>query len=328
MKAFKEIVPSGLREIYVEVPEVRWTDIGGLEDVKEELREIVEYPLKYRDAYEALGIEVPKGVLLFGPPGTGKTLLAKAVATESGANFIAVRGPEVLSKWVGESEKAIREIFRKARQAAPTVVFFDEIDAIAPARGMGHDTSGVLERIVNQLLAEMDGITPLNRVVVIAATNRPDILDPALLRPGRFDRLIYVPPPDKQARLEILKVHTRKVALDEDVSLEELAERTEGYTGADLAALVREATLRALREAMKACGSKAEKECTDQSCKDTKIQECLKGSLIKVGKRHFDEALRKVRPSVSSEMVQFYQTWLEKARQQLPRAYMKPSTYV
>ncbi|MCI4455379.1 MAG: AAA family ATPase, partial [Sulfolobus sp.] len=162
----------------------------------------------------------------------------------------------------------------------------------------------------------------------IAATNRPDILDPALLRPGRFDRLIYVPPPDKQARLEILKVHTRKVALDEDVSLEELAERTEGYTGADLAALVREATLRALREAMKACGSKAEKECTDQSCKDTKIQECLKGSLIKVGKRHFDEALRKVRPSVSSEMVQFYQTWLEKARQQLPRAYMKPSTYV
>ncbi|MCG2883398.1 MAG: CDC48 family AAA ATPase [Sulfolobales archaeon] len=328
MKAFKEIVPSGLREIYVEVPEIRWTDIGGLEDVKEELREIVEYPLKFRDAYEALSIEVPKGVLLFGPPGTGKTLLAKAVATESGANFIAVRGPEVLSKWVGESEKAIREIFRKARQAAPTVVFFDEIDAVAPARGMGHDTSGVLERIVNQLLAEMDGITPLNRVVVIAATNRPDILDPALLRPGRFDRLIYVPPPDKQARLEILKVHTRKVALDEDVSLEELAERTEGYTGADLAALVREATLRALREAMKACGSKAERECTDQSCKDTKIQECLKGSLIKVGKRHFDEALRKVRPSVSSEMVQFYQSWLEKARQQLPRAYMKPSTYV
>jgi len=157
MKAFKEIVPSGLREIYVEVPEIRWTDIGGLEDVKEELREIVEYPLKFRDAYEALSIEVPKGVLLFGPPGTGKTLLAKAVATESGANFIAVRGPEVLSKWVGESEKAIREIFRKARQAAPTVVFFDEIDAVAPARGMGHDTSGVLERIVNQLLAEMDG---------------------------------------------------------------------------------------------------------------------------------------------------------------------------
>ncbi|MCQ4384698.1 MAG: CDC48 family AAA ATPase, partial [Sulfolobales archaeon] len=208
MKAFKEIVPSGLREIYVEVPEIRWTDIGGLEDVKEELREIVEYPLKFRDAYEALSIEVPKGVLLFGPPGTGKTLLAKAVATESGANFIAVRGPEVLSKWVGESEKAIREIFRKARQAAPTVVFFDEIDAIAPARGMGIDT-GVTERIVNQLLAEMDGIEKLENVVIIAATNRPDILDPALLRPGRFDRLIYVPPPDKQARLEILKVHTR-----------------------------------------------------------------------------------------------------------------------
>jgi ATPases of the AAA+ class len=327
LAAMKVIQPTLLREVYVEVPKVRWSDIGGLEDVKQQLREAVEWQLTFPEVFERMGIRPPKGILLFGPPGTGKTLLAKAVATESGANFIAVRGPEVLSKWVGESEKAIREIFRKARQAAPTVVFFDEIDAVAPARGMGIDT-GVTERIVNQLLAEMDGIEKLENVVIIAATNRPDILDPALLRPGRFDRLIYVPPPDKQARLEILKVHTRKVALDEDVSLEELAERTEGYTGADLAALVREATLRALREAMKACGSKAEKECTDQSCKDTKIQECLKGSLIKVGKRHFDEALRKVRPSVSNEMVQFYQSWLEKARQQLPRAYMKPSTYV
>ncbi|MCQ4344943.1 MAG: CDC48 family AAA ATPase, partial [Sulfolobaceae archaeon] len=262
MKAFKEIVPSGLREIYVEVPEVRWTDIGGLEDVKEELREIVEYPLKYRDAYEALDIEVPKGVLLFGPPGTGKTLLAKAVATESGANFIAVRGPEVLSKWVGESEKAIREIFRKARQAAPTVVFFDEIDAIAPARGMGIDT-GVTERIVNQLLAEMDGIEKLENVVIIAATNRPDILDPALLRPGRFDRLIYVPPPDKQARLEILKVHTRNVPLAEDVNLEALAEKLEGYTGADIEALVREATMLVLRNRYSQCYSEAKGKCKD-----------------------------------------------------------------
>ncbi len=328
MKAFKEIVPSGLREIYVEVPEVRWSDIGGLEEVKEELREIVEYPLKYRDAYESIGIEVPKGVLLFGPPGTGKTLLAKAVATESGANFIAVRGPEILSKWVGESEKAVREIFRKARQAAPTVVFFDEIDAIAPARGMGVD-SGVTERIVNQLLAEMDGIEKLENVVVIAATNRPDILDPALLRPGRFDRIIYVPPPDKQARIEILRVHTRKIALGEDVSLEDLAERTEGYTGADIAALVREATLRALRENMKACQSKASEECKGEAgCRDEKVQECLKNTLIKVERRHFDEAIKKVKPSVSNDMVQFYQTWLEKARQQLPRAYVKPSTYV
>ena len=328
MKAFKDIVPSGLREIYVEVPEVRWVDIGGLEEVKEELREVVEYPLKYRDSYESLGIEVPKGVLLFGPPGTGKTLLAKAVATESGANFIAVRGPEVLSKWVGESERAIREIFRKARQSAPAVIFFDEIDAIAPARGLGVD-SGVTERIVNQMLAEMDGIEKLENVVVIAATNRPDILDPALLRPGRFDRLIYVPPPDKAARVEILKVHTRKIVLSEDVSLEEIAEKTEGYTGADLAALVREASLKALRENMSSCAAKASAECKgDNSCKDEKIQECLKNSMLKVEMKHFEEALKKVKPSVTQDMVQFYQSWLEKARQQLPRAYLRPSTYV
>ncbi len=328
MSALKEIVPSGMREIYIEVPEVKWDDIGGLGDIKEELREVAEYPLKFQEYYEMTGIEPPKGILLFGPPGTGKTMLAKAVATESGANFIAVRGPEVLSKWVGESERAIREIFRKARMYAPTVIFFDEIDAIAPMRGMSPDT-GVTERIVNQLLAEMDGIEKLDNVVIIAATNRPDILDPALLRPGRFEKLIYVPPPDKQARYEILKVHTKKVVLGEDVNLEEISEKTEGYTGADLAALVREAAMIAIREGMKACIDKVNSLCQpmDTDCHDAKMKECMKGSSVKVEMRHFEEAIKKVKPSVSTDMIQFYQSWLEKARQQLPRQILKPSTY-
>ncbi len=243
--ALKEVKPSALREVFVEVPSVRWDDVGGLEDVKRLLIESVELPLKKRQSFEAMGIKPPRGILLYGPPGTGKTLLAKAVATESEANFISVKGPEILSKWVGESEKAIREIFMKARQAAPCVVFIDEIDAIAPRRG-GEDNH-VTDRIVNQLLTEMDGISELKDVVVIAATNRPDIIDPSLLRPGRFDRLIYVPPPDVRARLEILRVHTRNVPLADDVDLSAVAEETEGYTGADLAALVREAAMTALR---------------------------------------------------------------------------------
>ncbi len=251
LEAMRFIQPSLLREIYVEVPEVRWGDVGGLEDVKQQLREAVEWPLKHPEVFDKMGIRPPKGILLFGPPGTGKTLLAKAAATESGANFIAVRGPEILSKWVGESEKAIRQIFRRARQVAPAIIFFDEIDSIAPARGYRHDTSGVTDRIVNQLLAEMDGIVPLTNVVVIAATNRPDILDPALLRPGRFDRLIYVPPPDKEARLQIFRIHTRHMPLAEDVDLEKLAEITEGYTGADIEAVCREAAMIALREEFK-----------------------------------------------------------------------------
>ncbi|MCE4603649.1 MAG: AAA family ATPase, partial [Aeropyrum sp.] len=222
----------------------------------------------------------PKGVLLFGPPGTGKTLLAKAVATESGANFIAVRGPEILSKWVGESEKAIRKIFERARQAAPTVVFFDEIDSIAPARGARFDTSGVTDRIVNQMLAEMDGIQPLSNVVVIGATNRPDILDPALLRPGRFDRIIYVPPPDKETRKEIFKIHTRKVPLAEDVDFDKLAELTEGYTGADIEAVVREAVMLKLREKLE---------------------------VGKVEMRHFLQALKKVQPSLTREDIIRYE---------------------
>ncbi len=278
--AYKEIVPSGMREIYVEVPEVRWSDVGGLEDVKQQLREAVEWPLKHPEAFKRIGIRPPKGILLFGPPGTGKTLLAKAAATESGANFIAVRGPEILSKWVGESEKAIRQIFRRARQVAPAVVFFDEIDSIAPARGFRHDTSGVTDRIVNQLLTELDGIEPLRKVVVIAATNRPDILDPALLRPGRFDRLIYVPPPDYKARIEIFKVHTKKMPLAPDVDLEELARRTEGYTGADIAAVCREAAILALREEFK---------------------------VRPVEMRHFLEALKHVPPSLTREDIERYE---------------------
>ncbi|MCE4604465.1 MAG: AAA family ATPase, partial [Aeropyrum sp.] len=229
----------------------------------------------------------PKGVLLFGPPGTGKTLLAKAVATESGANFIAVRGPEILSKWVGESEKAIREIFSKARQHAPAVVFFDEIDAIAPTRGTDIGTR-VTERIVSQLLTELDGVSELHDVVVIAATNRPDMVDPALLRPGRLEKMIYVPPPDIESRIEILKIHTRKVPLADDVDLLEIARKTEGYTGADIEALVREASLAALRE--------------DINNKHVSL-------------RHFEIALRKVKPSITPQMIEYYKRWLETVKQ-------------
>ncbi|MCI4459718.1 MAG: CDC48 family AAA ATPase [Acidilobus sp.] len=287
LAAFKEITPSGLREIEVEVPEVHWDDIGGLENVKQELREVVEWPLKYPEVFQKMGIEPPKGILLYGPPGTGKTLLAKAVATESGANFIAIRGPELLSKWVGESEKAVREVFRRARQYAPAVVFFDEIEAIASLRGSDVETD-VTERVVSQLLTEIDGITGLENVVVIAATNRPDLVDPALLRPGRLEKLIYVPPPDEKGRLDILKIHTRHVPLAEDVDLREIAKMTNGYTGADLAALVREASLAALREDLKA---------------------------TRVRFKHFEQALSKVRPSVTKYMIDFYSRWLESARQ-------------
>ncbi|MCY0849285.1 CDC48 family AAA ATPase [Sulfuracidifex metallicus] len=326
MKAFKEIVPSGLREIYIEIPEVKWTDVGGHEELKDELREVVEYPLKYPEVYEKAGIDPAKGILLFGPPGTGKTMLAKAVATESGANFIAVRGPEVLSKWVGESEKAIREIFRKARMYAPAVIFFDEIDALAPMRGASYD-SGVTERLVNQLLAEMDGVEKLENVIIIAATNRPDILDPALLRPGRFEKLLYVPPPDVTSRKDILKVHTRGIPLSGDTDLEEIANRTEGYTGADIAALVREAAMRAVRESMRVCIDVATEKCgQNQDCKDKEVKECMKNK-VEVRPKHFAEAMVKIKPSVTQDMIQFYQNWLEKARQQLPKAIVKPSTF-
>jgi len=284
LAAMRSIQPTLIREVFVEVPEVRWSDIGGLDDIKQELRESIEWPMKYPHVFEKMGIQPAKGILLFGPPGTGKTLLAKAVATESGANFIAIRGPEVLSKWVGESEKAIRQIFRRARMVAPAIVFFDEIDSIASVRGS--DPSGVIDRIVNQLLTELDGIQPLRRVTVIAATNRPDLLDPALLRPGRFDKLIYVPPPDFKARAEIFKVHTRKTPLLEDVNIEELANLTEGYTGADIAAVCREAIMIALRDVYMKRGS---------------LQ------VVKVGRKHFLEALSKIPPSLSKADIDMYE---------------------
>jgi len=280
IQAMNMVHPSLLREVFVEVPEVRWSDIGGLEDVKQQLREAVEWPLKYQDIFERMGIRPPKGILLYGPPGVGKTLLAKAAATESGANFIAVNGPEILSKWVGESERAIREIFRRARMVAPAIIFLDEIDSIVPARGSRVD-SGVTDRIVNQLLTEMDGIKPLRGVVVIAATNRPDLLDPALLRPGRFDRIIKAPPPDRKARLEILKIHTRRVPLASDVDLEKLADMTNGFTGADLEALVREAVMLALREKLEA---------------------------REVSMKYFLEALKIVKPSLSEDVMEKYQS--------------------
>ncbi|MEM1948317.1 MAG: CDC48 family AAA ATPase [Candidatus Caldarchaeum sp.] len=271
--ALRTIQPSALREVVLEVPNVKWEDIGGLEAVKQELREAVEWPLKYPEVFKRLGIRPPRGILLYGPPGTGKTLLAKAVATESQANFISVKGPEVLSKWVGESEKAVREIFRKARETAPCIIFFDELDSIAPRRGI-HTDAGVTDRIVNQLLTEMDGMQSLKGVVVMGATNRPDILDPALLRPGRFDRVLYVPPPDKAARLAIFKIHTREMPLDKDVDLEQLAAITEGYTGADIEAVVREAAILAARENI---------------------------SAQVVSLRHFEKALAKIKPSVGAE---------------------------
>ncbi|MFP3264624.1 MAG: CDC48 family AAA ATPase [Acidilobus sp.] len=279
LEAMKVVRPTLIREVFVEVPEVHWSDIGGLESAKQELREVVEWPLKYPDVFQKMGVEPPKGVFLFGPPGVGKTLLAKAVATESGANFIAIRGPEVLSKWVGESEKAIRDVFRRAREVAPVVVFLDEIDAIAPARGYSFD-SGVTDRIVNQLLTEMDGLVPLNNVVVLAATNRPDIVDPALMRPGRFDRIIYVPPPDKDSRKQIFQVHLRKVPLANDVDIDRLADLTEGYTGADIAAVVREAVFAKLREKLEPGP---------------------------VEWRHFQQALKKVKPSLTREDVARYE---------------------
>ncbi|RLG60693.1 hypothetical protein DRN84_04310 [Candidatus Geothermarchaeota archaeon] len=295
-EALKGLQPSALREVMIEIPEVHWDDIGGLADVKREIREAVELPLKHPEVFEKLGIRHPKGILLYGPPGTGKTLLAKAVATESEANFIAVKGPEILSKWVGESEKAVREIFRKARMSAPTVVFFDEIDSIAPRRGLGYGDSGVTERIVNQLLSEMDGLERTKDVVVIAATNRPDILDPALLRPGRFDKIIFVPPPDEEARYEIFKIHTRKMPLADDVDLRELARLTEYYTGADIEAVVIEAGLNAVRENL---------------------------NFDKVYMRHFLKALEKVKPSLNDEIINSYRLLAERFKEGISAAASK-----
>ncbi len=251
-EALKEIQPSALREVLVQVPDIKWDDIGGLEKAKQELREAVEWPLKYPENFEKFGVRPPKGVLIYGPPGTGKTLLAKAVANESDSNFIAIKGPELLSKWVGESEKGVREVFRKARQTAPTVIFFDEIDSIASTRGGGSTDSGVTQRVVNQLLTEIDGMEELQDVAIIAATNRVDIIDPALLRPGRFDRHVKVDDPDEEARLAIFKVHTQDMPLADDVDLKYLAKNSGGYVGADIEAVCREAVMLTLRNNMEA----------------------------------------------------------------------------
>ena len=247
MTALLEVEPSALREVLVEVPDVGWEDIGGLDRVKQELREIVEWPLKHAELFRRARLRPPKGVLLEGPPGTGKTLLVKAFARQAGANFISVRGPELLSKYVGESEKAVRVVFRKARQASPCIIFFDEIDALAPRRGSSGD-GHVAERVVAQLLSEMDGVEELRGVLVLAATNRVDAIDPALLRPGRFDRVVEMGPPDEADRLAILQVHSRGRPMSQDIDLPDLARRTDGFSGADLEKLLREAAMTALRD--------------------------------------------------------------------------------
>jgi transitional endoplasmic reticulum ATPase len=288
MDVIKEMEPSAMREVFVEVPNVKWEDIGGLPSIKQELQEAVEWPLKYQGVFAYADATPPKGILLYGPPGTGKTLMAKAAANESEANFISIKGPELLSKWVGESEKGVREVFRKARQAAPCIIFFDELDAIAPSRGADFGDSHVTERVISQLLTELDGLEILTNVIVIGATNRPDIIDLALLRPGRFDRLLYVPPPDRDSRIEIIKIHTTKKPLAEDVKVEELADHTDSYTGADIASLSSAAVMLALREHV----SKYQ----DPKEANKHVQE------LKIHMRHFEEAMKKIRPLSTQEL--------------------------
>ena len=296
MNAYKEVTPTAMREVYIEVPTVHWDDIGGLEVVKQELKEAVEWPIKSPEIFERLGIKPPKGILLYGPPGCGKTLLARAVATESEANFITIKGPEVFSKWVGESEKAIREVFRKARMAAPSVIFFDEMDSLVPRRGLGFGDSGVSERVISQLLTEMDGIVALEDIVVIAATNRPDIVDPAVLRPGRFDRLIYVPEPDEKSRLQIFKIYTKNMPLAKDVGLPQLVAIAKNYSGADIEALCREAGMHALRR--------------DVNAKEITMID-------------FQEAIKSIGPSITPDMEKWYKSFIVQVRQ-----VQKPATPV
>ncbi|MHA1287037.1 MAG: CDC48 family AAA ATPase, partial [Candidatus Thorarchaeota archaeon] len=289
--AINDVSPSALRAFYVEKPNVKWEDVGGLAKVKFQLIEAVEAPIKRPEVFQEMGIRAPKGVLLFGPPGTGKTMLAKAVATESDANFISVRGPEIFNKYIGESEKAIRDVFSKARQTAPCVLFFDEIDAIMSARGQNDDT-GVSQRIVNQFLAEIDGMKTLQNVLVIGATNRADILDPAVLRPGRFDAIVFVPPPDTPARVEIFKVHTKNMPLEKDVNFDALAEMTDGYSGADIEGLCREAAMTAVRD-------------------DWKVKP--------VSMNHFELALEETRPSLSPKDMERFAAIAESVKKRQPQ---------
>lgn len=275
--ALKEVEPSMIRDVLIETPNIGWEDLGGLGEVKSKLIEMIEWPIRSPERLEKLGITPPSGVLLIGPPGCGKTLVAKAIANESSANFIAVNGPEILSKWLGESERGIRDIFRKARQAAPSIIFFDEIDSIAPVRGMGDSRAS--ERIVNQLLTEMDGVQGLEGVVVLGATNRPEMVDGALLRPGRFERIVFIPPPSSEGRDQIFRIHTASMPLSDDVNLAELVDLTDGYVGADIKALCTEAGHIALREDF-----------------DTKT----------VGMKHFIEALSIIRPTIDERTHEFY----------------------
>lgn len=289
LAAMKKIEPSAMREVLVEIPEVHWSDIGGLEEAKQALREAVEWPIMYPEAFEAVGIRPPRGVLLYGPPGTGKTMIARAVATESQLNFISIKGPELMSKWVGESERAVREVFRKAKQSAPALIFFDEIDSIVPARDSGRD-SHVTERVVSQLLTEIDGLVELKDVVVLAATNRPDLIDPSLLRPGRFDRMIYIPMPDLAARKKIFEIYMRRMPVAGDVDINDLAARTEGYTGADIEMICREAGMLALREKIQP-GIKRESLMLEQ---------------IQVRRGHFDRAYKNIKPHMPPEALKEY----------------------
>jgi transitional endoplasmic reticulum ATPase len=280
-EALKDVEPSAMREVLVEIPHIKWTDVGNLSGAKEELREAIEWPLKYPELFSQMDTKPPKGILLHGPPGTGKTLLAQAVANESEANFISIKGPELLSKWVGESEKAVREVFRKARQAAPCIIFMDEFDSITPTRGGGYGDSHVTERVISQILTELDGLEELRDVILIAATNRPDIVDAALLRPGRFDRLLYIPTPDLEGRLEIFKIHTKNKRLEEDVDLKDFAKRTEGYSGADIAAVCNSAVMMSIKEHI-------QKFKDEKTIKDKMTE-------IKVTKRHFEQAMNKIK---------------------------------
>ncbi len=290
-QAMKGIEPSALREVFVEVPNITWEDVGGLEDTKERLRETIQWPLEYPSVFKQMDMEAAKGVLMYGPPGTGKTLLAKAIANESKSNFISIKGPELLNKYVGESEKGVREVFEKARANAPTVVFFDEIDSIAGERGKNSGDSGVGERVVSQLLTELDGLEELEDVVVIATTNRPDLIDPALIRPGRLDRHIHVPVPDEEARRKIFDVHTRNKPLADDVDIDDLAARTEGYVGADIEAVCREASMAATREFIHS----VDPDDVDESVGN-----------VRVTAEHFEDALKEVNASVDEDTREHY----------------------
>ena len=292
-KALIEVTPSGMREVFIENPDVKWEDVGGLEEVKKELQEAVEWPMKYPGLYDKLGHSMPRGILLHGPSGTGKTLLAKAVATQSEANFVSVRGPELLSKWVGESERGIREIFKRARQSSPCVVFFDEIDSIAPIRGAGGETA-VTERVVSQLLTELDGMENMHGVIVLAATNRADMIDPALLRPGRFDKIIQIPLPDKESRKSILKINAEKIpTITEEsnplhVDMDKIAELTDGLSGADTASIANTAVSLVIHEFL-------DSHPDEKDIEKTTID-------AKVTMKHFEEAVKKVREQKDLKM--------------------------